>query len=94
MTGLYDDSFSIDAMTTTGKLTVSARSAAIILKGAANFGVPESRLIKATRFAPHLLLDLDARIPLEQENAQWLTAADLTEDAAFELRVAEMIPPK
>ena len=56
-------------MATTRKFTVSARIAAIILKGAANFGVPESRLIKATRFAPHLLLDLDARIPLEQESA-------------------------
>lgn len=80
-------------MTARRKLTVSARIAAIILKGAAKFGVSESRLIRETRFDPNLLHDPDARIPLEQENALWMTAADLAEDAAFGLHVAEMIQP-
>ena len=80
-------------MTATRKLTVSARIAAIILKGAARLGVSESQLIKAARFDPNLLNDPDARIPLEQENVLWLTAADLAEDSAFGLHIAEMIQP-
>lgn len=80
-------------MTATRKLTVSARIAAIILKGAAHFGVSESRLSKAAGFDPDLLHDPDARIPLAQENALWQNAARLTEDTAFGLHVAEMIQP-
>lgn len=80
-------------MTAVRKLTVSARIAAIILKGAARSGVLEHRLVEATGFDVACLEDSDARIPLEQENALWMSAADLAGDAAFGLHVAEMIQP-
>jgi len=80
-------------MNDNGELTVSARIAAIILKGAARLGVPEGRLAGACGFDLRLLENPDARLPIEQESALWTRAAELAGDGVFGLHVAEMIQP-
>lgn len=72
---------------------VSARIAAIILKGAAALGADPSALAQCTDFDPRCLDDADARIPLAQENALWSAAATATGDPFFGLHLAEMIRP-
>lgn len=72
---------------------VSARIAAIILKGAEVFGASVHDLVRATGFDLALIDDVDVRIPLDMENALWDMAAELSNDDCFGLHVAELIRP-
>ncbi|MBS1138558.1 MAG: Transcriptional regulator, AraC family [Proteobacteria bacterium] len=75
------------------RATVSARIAAIILKGSEAKGVEPSELARGSGFDLALLGDVDARIPLEMENTLWNMAAFRTNDDSFGLHVAELIRP-
>ena len=80
-------------MNYSSRVTVSARIAAIIIKGAEVFGGSQRELLCRSGFDLELLEHVDARISLEMENSLWDMAAEFSNDDCFGLHVAELIRP-
>jgi len=68
---------------------VSSRA---IINACARLGLDTAQILQAARLDPAALLDPDARIPLEQVEALWRKAYELSNDPNLALHAIEVVP--
>ena len=70
-------------------LSVSSRA---LLEACAHLGLDTGQILKAARLDPVTLQDPDARIPIEQVDALWRKAYELSNDPNLALHAIEVLP--
>jgi AraC-like DNA-binding protein len=70
-------------------LSVSSRA---LLDACARLGLDTSRILQAAKLDPAQVQDPDARIPVEQVDALWRTALELSNDPNLALHAIEVLP--